>query len=188
MITSESVTAGILAGGRAVRLGGIDKAWHVYRGHALILRTQQALAGQARSLLVSANRNQERHRSLGLQPVADRLGGAIGPLAGLDALFDACPTPWLVTVPVDLARIPDDLVARLAGGGAPNGAVARDRDGVQPLVALWPVERASALLTEVLADGQRSAWSLLRRLGPVEVDFSELHFGNLNRPEDFDDA
>ena len=32
-----------------------------------------------------------------------------GPLAGIEALLGACNAPWLLTVPVDLAQVPEDL-------------------------------------------------------------------------------
>ena len=57
-----------------------------------------------------------------------------GPLAALEALSAACTTPWLLTVPVDVQRIPDDLPDALRGAVARDGVVVKDATGLQPLI------------------------------------------------------
>jgi len=82
---ASDITLGILAGGRATRLGGIDKAWLERDGMPQVVRWQRRFAQETGAVLVSANRNLERYALAGLTTVADRTVGDLGPLAGLDA-------------------------------------------------------------------------------------------------------
>ncbi len=180
----HSTTLGILAGGRARRLGGVDKASAVYRGKPLIERMLELLGDAFAARLVSTNQHLDKHAALGLRPVHDRIAGFQGPLAGLDALLAACSTPMLLTVPVDLRDIPRDLAARLHAAGD-GGAVAHDATRLQPLVALWPVARAREAVAEALEGGERAAHRVVETLMLSIVQFDGADFGNLNTPEDF---
>ena len=132
--SGSELTLGVLAGGRATRLGGGDKAWLAYRGQALVERTLAALATQHAfsARLASANREPQRYPGLGLRVVGDRIEGFPGPLAGIEAILAACTTPLLLTVPVDLRTIPPDLVARCWR----RGKAARSR-GMRPGCSRW---------------------------------------------------
>src|SRR5690606_40384893 len=87
----EGVTLGILAGGRATRLGGRDKAWIERGGRPLVLALAARLAPEVDATIVSANRNAERYLAQGLPPVADRTPDP-GPLGRLAALAAASTT------------------------------------------------------------------------------------------------
>ena len=180
----ECITLGILAGGRATRLEGRDKAWTVYRSQALIERSLHALGNGFAASLVSANRDQGRYELLGLRAIADRMPGFPGPLAGIDALLAACETPFLLTVPVDLRDIPHDLVQRLCAAGE-GGAVVQDANGLQPLVALWPVARARDAVAQAFVRGESAVYKVTSALTLPVVRFDGADFGNLNTPEDF---
>ena len=181
-----AATLGLLAGGQATRLQGRDKAWVDYRGQALVERTLSALADQHAftATLVSANRGIERYQGLGVSAVRDRIAGFPGPLAGIEALLEACTTPILLTVPVDLRTIPPDLFARLLAAGE-GGAVARDATGLQPLVAIWPVARARERVAAAFARGDTAVHGVVAALALPVVRFDEADFGNLNTPGDF---
>lgn len=183
-VAHDDMTLGILAGGRATRLGGEDKAWKVYRGETLIERTLQALGDAFAARLVSANRSLGRYARLGVRLVGDRIQDFPGPLAGLDALLADCETPLLLSVPVDLRTIPGDLVARLHAVGE-GGAVARDASGLQPLIAMWPVQRARIAVARALEGGDHSAHRVVAQLKLPVVRFDGAEFGNLNSPDDF---
>lgn len=182
---APALTLGFLAGGRATRLGGVDKAWVGYHGQALIERALSALQVQHpwAARLVSANRADARYAMLGLTVVPDRVAGFPGPLAGIDALLAACATPWLLTLPVDLRTIPPDLVASLQAAGE-GGAVAHDADGRQPLVALWPVQRARQAIAAALARSDGAVHRVATELGLEVVAFPAVAFGNFNTPQD----
>lgn len=181
-IPASQVTLGILAGGRATRLGGLDKAWLERDGLPQVLRWSRRFAPEVGAVLVSANRDLERYTTAGLAAVPDRHAGRAGPLAGLDALAANCTTPWLLTLPVDLFGVNDCLLPTLVAERTPAGAFAQDEDGPQPLVALWEVAALRAGLRAL--DGDNAVHALQARLGLRRVVFKGVRFGNLNTPAD----
>jgi len=182
--TSSDITLGILAGGRGTRLGGLDKAWLQRGGEPQVLRWQRHFAATTASVLVSSNAGPARYTQVGLAVVADRLGDDLGPIAGLDALANACRTPWLLTIPVDLVDVDECLLPTLISASAANGACARDDDGAQPLVALWRVASLREALAAAGATVDPAVHRLQSRLGMSCVHFDGVRFGNLNTPAD----
>lgn len=182
MPARADVTLGILAGGRATRLGGRDKAWLQRGGVPQVVRIARRFEAECGAVLVSANRSLARHADAGLVAVADRLAD-IGPLGGLDALASACGTPWLFTLPVDIVDANDCMLRTLAQAGG-DGAVARDDDGLQPLVALYRVDALRGAVASALASGNHSVRAMQVAMGLPGVAFAGLRFGNLNTPAD----
>ena len=183
MIGISDITLGILAGGRATRLSGCDKAWLERDGVPQVLRMSRRFAAEVSSVLVSANRLDARYPLLGLTVVADRIQD-VGPLGGLEALAAACRTSWLLTVPVDLVGVNECLVPTLIASAGDNGAFAQDDDGLQPLVALWRIETLRRDLTEAMRAGEHATQALQARMGMSCVRFTGVRFGNLNTPAD----
>ena len=183
-MTQSEVTLGILSGGRAMRLGGVGKAWLLRGGMPQVLRWQRRFAAEVSGTLVSANRDFPRYTDAGLEAVADRVAGDAGPLAGLDALLARCATAWLLTLPVDLVGVNECLLPTLAAEAGHAGAFAIDDDGVQPLVALWHVARARGAVVAALAQANHSVQSAQQALGMHGVRFAGVRFGNLNTPAD----
>ncbi|MBB5876233.1 molybdenum cofactor guanylyltransferase [Xanthomonas sp. 3498] len=191
MDPQRAITLGILAGGRAQRLGGYDKAWLQRGGQAQVEWLVQALAPRVSAVLVSANRSLPRYAAIGLKAVPDRVAApagaerSLGPIAGLDALAAACATPWLLTVPVDLCVLPPDLLAKLAAAAEEcDGAWVEDADGAQPLVALYRLSALRPALEEALAAARYAPRALQQRLRMGPVALPEIVLGNLNTPQD----
>ena len=184
---ADALTLGLLAGGRASRLGGRDKAWLERDGQPQVMRLQHAFAPRVARVLVSANAALDRYAAHGLATVQDRIPDA-GPLSGLDALVAATTTPWLLTVPVDLVHVDTRLLPMLVLLAGDTGAYAIDDDGVQPLVALWPVARARPAIDAAFARGDYAMRGLQQALGMQAVRLDGVRFGNLNTPDDLIDA
>ena len=182
MPTRDAVTLGILAGGRATRLGGRDKAWLQRDGVPQVVRIARRFDGECGAVLVSANRDLARYAEHGLPAVTDRITD-IGPLGGLDALASACNTPWLLTVPVDIVDANDCLLRTLANAGG-DGAVAEDDDGLQPLLALYRIERLRTAVAAAIAAQELSIQAMQARIPLPRIRFAGLRFGNLNTPDD----
>lgn len=178
----SNVTLGLFAGGRATRLGGIDKAWLQRGGEPQVLRLARVFSDRTGATLVSANREPGRYAEAGLRVIGDRVLG-IGPLGGLDALAHACETAWLLTLPVDTVSANADLLAELAAAGF-RGAFARDDDGMQPLIALWPVAALRDAIARAIDADDYAVHALQTRLGMACVAFPGVRFGNLNTPDD----
>lgn len=182
-MTSSAVTLGILAGGRATRLGGLDKAWLEREGTPQVLRIARRFDERVDRTLVSANTNQQRYREHGLTAIADSVAD-IGPIGGVQALLAACATPWLLTIPVDVVDVNDCLLPTLRAHADPRGAYAIDDDGVQPLVALWRVDAAKEAIAKAIVQRRYGVHSLLESLEMSAVALPGVRFGNLNTPAD----
>ena len=112
----DSITALILAGGRGLRMGGVDKGLQPFRGLPLVQQTRLRLQQQSRvpePIVINANRHLDAHAALGAEVWPDTLDGFAGPLAGFLTGLQRCRTPLLLTVPCDTPLFPLDLVERL---------------------------------------------------------------------------
>lgn len=116
----------VLAGGRGLRMGGVDKGLQIFRGETLVahaiarLRAQRGLVPQ--SIVVNANRNAPAYAALGVPVVADDLADFQGPLAGMLAALQQCPSAYLLSVPCDSPLFPLDLAVRLMQALQASGA------------------------------------------------------------------
>ncbi|MBB1060477.1 molybdenum cofactor guanylyltransferase [Marilutibacter spongiae] len=185
-VSPDTVTVGLLAGGRGTRLGGVDKAWLERDGQSQVAWLAGQLARRAWPVLVSANTHAGRYRDLGLRAIPDRRPDQ-GPLAGIAALAAACQTPWLLTLPVDLVALEPGLDVLLDTVGA-SGGVAADDEGPQPLVALWEVARLRPAVSDALDAGRLAVHDLQARLGMPTCRLPGVRLGNLNTPQDLANA
>jgi molybdopterin-guanine dinucleotide biosynthesis protein A len=117
----------ILAGGRGQRMGGQDKGWCDYQQRPMITTVLAVLQTQMQSLtqptvcVISANRNVQAYRRLGVAVVRDTHANFNGPLAGVEAALrwqKAHPAQpaimrW-ITCPVDSMALPEDYLQRMA--------------------------------------------------------------------------
>ncbi|WP_420224003.1 molybdenum cofactor guanylyltransferase MobA [Pigmentiphaga litoralis] len=114
MIDKNSITGVVLAGGRATRMGGVDKGLQTVQGIPMALLSLLRLSPQVGEVMINANRNLGAYESMGVPVWPDSMSGFPGPLAGFVTALERCETAYLVTVPCDTPRFPDDLVERLA--------------------------------------------------------------------------
>lgn len=183
-IDLQEITGLILAGGRATRMGGVDKGLQNHLGMPLALHALLRLAPQVGAMLINANRNLGAYEAMGVPVWPDALPDYPGPLAGLLAGLERCETPWLVSVPCDTPNFPLDLVARLAQGAADADAdvaiaATREDGAVQPQPVFCLV-KASLLesLVEFLHRGERKIdrWTGAQRQVQVLFDDAGAFF------------
>jgi molybdopterin-guanine dinucleotide biosynthesis protein A len=197
-VAAPDVAAVILAGGRARRLGGIDKTALARDGVTLLGGALRAAGGCARTVVMGAG-----NRPGGVPAVhRDALGSALlvdespahgGPAAalgagaralGVGAGAGAGTTPaWILVLAADLPHAPDAVRALLPLRHGPAAArhdavVARDPDGrAQPLLALYRAAPLAAALDAVDRAGGLPGASLravLQALGPGSVAHADL--------------
>lgn len=188
MTDRTQVTGGILAGGRGLRMGGLDKGLVEHRGRALVASVRERLQPQVGPLVISANRNLDRYAAFADRVLSDDDGGSfLGPLAGIARMLRAVETEFLVTVPCDTPALPLDLVARLCDRQSATGAdavVAFDGEQRQFLFALYR-RHLAASAASALASGERAVWRWQNDLAIVEAEFGEpTAFANLNSRSD----
>jgi molybdopterin-guanine dinucleotide biosynthesis protein A len=184
--TRPPITAVILAGGRATRMGGEDKGLVELAGRPMIAHVLAALAPQVERVIINANRNLERYAAFGWPVVADEDSGFLGPLAGLAAGLRAADTPLVLTAPCDCPLLAPDLVARLYSAlEAEDAEIAVPFDGerLQPVFALVKTELADSLAA-YLGGGDRKIdrWFAQHRLARVDFSDRPENFVNVNDP------
>ncbi len=96
---SEAITGVVLAGGRATRMGGIDKGLQLLNGRPLWRHVAETLAPQVDALVISANRHLEQWHASGYPIFRDTQEGYPGPLAGMLAVMQQVASPWFVFCP-----------------------------------------------------------------------------------------
>jgi molybdopterin-guanine dinucleotide biosynthesis protein A len=183
----------ILAGGRATRMGGRNKAEIELGGQTLLARTIARARPQVGRLLLNANRDPALFVKYGLPVLADTIGDHWGPLAGilagLEHLRDTWPQiGWLASFPTDSPFFPESLVARLAERLPGHEiAMASAHGRPEPVFSLWPVSLAGPL-RGALSNGVRKVEDFARRYRLAIVDFPADAFFNVNTPEDLQQA
>lgn len=183
------ISAVILAGGRARRMGGQDKGLVSLNNQPMIQHIVQRIEPQVSTVVISANRNLEMYGALGdYRVIPDGVGEFAGPLAGMASALQMIDTPYLLTVPCDSPLIADDLAFRLYNALLANHAeisVACDGERLQPVFNLLRRDLLTSLL-EYLDSGERKIdrWYALHRT--ASADFSDRcdMFLNINTPEE----
>src|SRR5436853_5636867 len=119
---SASVAGVIVAGGRAVRMGGRDKAFAAVGGEPIAVRTIRLFHDLFPQVLVSTN-HPERFQGLGVETVADRFPGS-GPLAGIHAALLASHYPHVFGAACDMPGLDPDVIRFLLSRiGSPHACV-----------------------------------------------------------------
>ncbi len=191
-IAASDITGLVLAGGRAQRMGGIDKGLIPFRGSPLIEYSLDRLKPQVNTMLINANRNHSIYSAYGYPVLPDEDESFSGPLAGFVAGLKACKTPYLVTVPCDSPIFPRDLVKQLADSleSKQTGiayASSKDLTGkiwAQPVFCLMRADLLNSLTT-FLASGERKIDRWFAEEKAISVLFAdESQFANANTPEE----
>lgn len=206
-MTEKSKPLGvILAGGRATRMGGVDKALLPLGNVPILARVITKIRPQTSEIMINANGDPHRFAAFGCPVIADSIAGFPGPLAGVLAGLD-----WayekgadrIVTVAADTPFFPDDLVARFEATSAGQThplvlAVTPRRDGEttksmsrsgqirHPTFGLWPVSLRDDL-RDALAEGLSKVVIWTDRHGGKEAMFDaggRDPFFNVNTPDD----
>ena len=192
MISADQITGLILAGGRAQRMGGIDKGLIPFHNKALIESAITRLKSQVGSILINANRNISKYASYGYPVILDETPDFSGPLAGFSAGLKTCNTPYLLTSPCDSPLLPIDLGIKLAaemerGDFQLVYASSKETDGkiwAQPVFCLMHVnlqESLNAFLQK--GDLKIDRWFKEVRSSTVVFDDPQA-FANVNTPEE----
>lgn len=184
---TETITAVILAGGGGRRMGGRDKGLLPLHGRALIEHVLERLSPQCDSILINVNRHQEAYAKFGYPLIEDSLPGGLGPLAGLLTALEVSHSDYVLSVPCDTPRLPQDLVVRMLDSMKSHHAevcTVDDGERLHPVIML--VKRSLAYnLRHYLESGRRKVHDWYYSIDHCIVDFSEQPeaFMNINTPE-----
>ena len=188
MINQNNDISGlILAGGRATRMGGVDKGLQPHLGVPLAQHALNRLRPQVAALMLNANRNLPIYRAMGVPVWPDEMPDFPGPLAGMLAGLEHCSTPYLVTVPCDSPNFPTDLVARLAQGlvaAAADMAIAYTREAgelrAQPVFCLMKATLRGSLRAFIESGERKTGLFAAQRHGAKVIFGDAAAFANAN--------
>lgn len=188
----EQVSALILAGGKATRLGGVAKHELVPDdgdGRTIFERQVAVLEPRVHEILVST-----AGEIAGYRCVRDLLPD-VGPLAGIAAGLEAMLTPWLLVVAGDMPYLTGGIVDLIAGAATQvDDAVGVRLAGLpEPLLCLLGRRAYPAALRRLQTRRNKVAGLLIEeRLHVRWLDEREVRvvdptlqaFVNVNEPED----
>jgi molybdopterin-guanine dinucleotide biosynthesis protein A len=192
MITSEHITGLILAGGRAQRMGGIDKGLIPFHGKPLIEFAISRLKPQVGTILINANRSITKYSHYGYPVLMDVTPDFSGPLAGFSVGLKHCKTPYLLTSPCDSPLLPTDLAKTMSVELEDHNlelvfASSKETDGKvwsQPVFCLMKSsleDSLNAFLSK--GDLKIDRWFKELRSGTVVFENPQA-FANVNTPEE----
>jgi molybdopterin-guanine dinucleotide biosynthesis protein A len=186
------VSAAILAGGRAERLGGADKAALMIGGSRIIDRQLAVLTAMAGEVLIVAN-DPHRYAAFQIPVIPDVVPGA-GALGGVYTALQAAHGDLVVVLACDLPFVTRELLDRLIAEMMPDDDVVMPRSerGLEPLCAVYRT-RAAPVLRARIDRGALQMSALTRELrvhelGPEAVAAYDLEgrlFVNVNTPHDY---
>ena len=179
----------IFNGGKASRLGGIDKGAIEIDGVSSFGRVAGA-KGAADELFVSVASDFPKKAYRGCPVIYDNRkllindagepGVILSILSGLDFAvssgFDG-----IITAPADTPFLPEDFSERLVGN-APAVAISGSR--VHGLHSFLPARSLEMLHSEIVGNGLRRVSKLHEVLGSAKIEFTPARMKNLNTAED----
>ena len=182
------VSAIILSGGRATRMGGVDKGLISLQNKPLIHRVISRLRPQVDEILINANREIAQYEAFGFKVLQDENQDFAGPLAGILLGLKHAKHELVLSVPCDSPLLPLDLALRLYNGMLENHAdiaVASSDGNVYPVFCLMKKSVLPSLV-DFLDAGERKVSAWQKSQAYCEVDFSDCNnaFVNLNNLEE----
>jgi molybdopterin-guanine dinucleotide biosynthesis protein A len=189
----QELSAAILAGGRARRLDGADKASLLVGGVRIVERQLAALAGVAADVRIVVN-DPARYRDLGIPLVSDVIAGA-GALGGIYTALLHARHDRVLVLACDLPFVSAALLERLAAesrnAGGIDAVVPRSRRGLEPLCAIYR-KGCAGVIQEHIARGELRMTALLAALAVRQLGHDALApyddgalFENVNTPHDY---
>lgn len=175
----------VLAGGRAVRLGGFDKASVEVDGRTLLAHALEAVVDAGEVVVVGAQVPTDRPVTFVLE--SPRHGGPVaGLLTGVDALLR--PSRGVVVLAVDMPRVTSATVRRLHQAAVGHdGAVLVGPDGRRQLAFVVDRERLEAVRPDHEGQHGHPVHRLLARLDLAEVAATGLEHRDVDTWSDLSD-
>ncbi len=117
---------------------GCDKAWLKIDGQPLLVRAAASLRELGVKEILISGRVGADYSRVGFPVLLDRQPGS-GPLGGIERALDACASPLLLVLAVDLPQMTAAFLRKLVKQcDASHGVVPRMDDRFEPLAAIYP--------------------------------------------------
>ncbi len=183
----------ILSGGRATRMGGVDKGLIKLSGKPLIAHVIERISPQVDEILINANRSFEQYQPFNYPIYQDETADFIGPLAGFKLALTHAKHTLVLIIPCDSPLLPNNLVENLLKtmmNQQTEIVVAASDGNTHPVFCLCKKSVLPSLI-QYLDNGQRKVSAWQKSLPYAEADFTDPttqgntpYFINLNTLED----
>jgi molybdopterin-guanine dinucleotide biosynthesis protein A len=179
----------ILAGGKARRMNGVNKALVPFLGRPMLTHVIARLTPQVDNVYINANQDIESYQPFHLPVLRDEIDEFAGPLAGLHAGLNASPHEWVLMAPCDSPLLPTDLAKKLmqvAQAQQADIAIARTEVQTHPVFCLCKKSLCEDLAKYLIEGGRKvREWQNQHRC--IEVNFDEeIAFSNINTFDELD--
>jgi len=186
--TTDNWGGVVLCGGRAIRMGGRNKAIIKVGGRRLLDIAVSELSSSLSNIALCGG--QEKLAPLNIPTLYDREidGSTVGPAGALLAAIDWAESEKLagvITLPVDTPILPKTLCASLVSAGGPAYASQKSRN--HWLHAAWPIEVFPLLKAAILEDRTFALHRLHERIGSRPVLFPLVRTGEFHNINTFED-
>jgi len=191
-INTKNISVVILAGGKGSRMQGKDKGLIKWQNKPLIEHILDQILNNSPEkvgeIFISANRNEDFYKKFGHKVIKDKFNNFQGPLAGILSAMEQCKYNFLLCLPCDSPRPPEELTERLMQCLQNNSslcAICFDGKREQPLFSLISCA-AKPQLETFLSEGKRKVHDFFHQLDVAVCDFSDQadRFENFNTQDD----
>jgi molybdenum cofactor guanylyltransferase len=192
------ITAIILAGGLATRMGGGDKGFKTIGSVPILTRVLKRIGPQVDRLVINANGDPERFADFELPVIPDGIADYPGPLAGILAgmefAAEMTASSHILSVAADCPFLPHDLALRLKAVTQLRQAriaVAHSGGYAQPTLALWDISLRHDLRKALVDEGLRKIDRFTERYSVATAEWAVEPFDpffNANAPDDLAEA
>jgi molybdopterin-guanine dinucleotide biosynthesis protein A len=180
-------------------MGGADKAFLKLGGETLIERAIARARPQTGELIINANADLKRFDGLGCEVIPDRIGGFLGPLAGILSGFEWMRANhpdalWLASFACDCPFFPADMVERLIAQAQSHDvkiAIAASGERHHPVFAVWSANLPVTSESMLRGQGLRKMDDFVARFPNASVVFPSDPvdpFFNINTLDDLASA
>jgi len=193
-LSNEPITAIVLSGGQARRMGGQEKGILPFAGKPMIsyvIDTLDGLGDKIQTIVINSN-SPSNYEQFKQKIISDNLKDDMGPLAGIEAGLVNINSGYLLVVPCDVPLVTVEPIIRLinaVSNSEANCAVVHDGERMQATFAIFHVSQLEALQSYLKRGGRRLiTW--YQEQQAVEVDCSDLKdiFVNINTRMDLANA
>ena len=183
-----TISAVILAGGKARRMGGQDKGLQILGKQSLIQHVINRLQPQIHDISINANRSQTEYTKFGFPVFSDELPDFQGPLSGMLTALEKTNSDFILFTPCDTPFFPTNLLDKLKSTVKNDRtliAYACDEEREHPVFCLMSVQLKEKL-QHYLASGERRLLQFMKKNRGISVTFTkeEGNFENFNTMDD----
>lgn len=183
-----TISAVILAGGKARRMDGQDKGLQILGKQSLIQHVINRLQPQIHQISINANRNQTEYAKFGFPVFSDELPDFQGPLSGMLTALEKTKSDFILFAPCDTPFFPTNLLDKLKSAVKNDRtliAYACDEEREHPVFCLMSVQLKEKL-RHYLASDERRLLEFMKKNGGISVKFTkkEGNFENFNTLDD----